>query len=156
MQHISYNGIIIDKMLSLIDFYNLPLKQYVTNSVITIQSKASVHEAVELMSQKNVGCLVALYENNRYGILTERDIIKEYAMELYDFQEQTVGDIMTVSPIVVQIKDSVGLAFEIMNKNKIRHLPVLEDEKLVGIVSIRDLTRALVENLPSKKERQSL
>ncbi|OVE81600.1 hypothetical protein BVY03_03085 [bacterium K02(2017)] len=130
------------------DFYKLPLKKYVNNNIVTVNAEDSVQKTIEVMHKNNVGFIIVLYDKDRYGILSERDIIKEYAMELYDFYEKPVGEIMTITPVTVEHNDSIGKAFELMDKNSIRHLPVIKKNELVGIISIRDLAHALVEAFP--------
>lgn len=136
--------------LSLTDFYNLPIADYVNRKVISLDEKDSVQKAIELLSLNNIGALIVLYEGGKFGILSERDIIREYAMELYDFYEESVGDIMTVSPITVEIDSKLGEAFGLMDKHHIRHLPVMKNGKVIGLLSLRDLARAVATYLPKK------
>jgi len=134
--------------MTLDEFYQLPIEKYVNRNVLSIESKESVQKAIEIMTHNNIGSLIVHYEENRYGILSERDVIKEYAMELYDFSEKSVGEIMTVSPIIIEIHESLGAAFKLMDKNKIRHLPVEDAGKIIGLISLRDLAHTMVKNMP--------
>ncbi len=117
--------------MDLWDFYNIPVAQYVNKSIVKVSDKDSVQKAVELMAQKNIGCLIVDYEGGKVGIVSERDIVREYAMELYDFFEASVSDIMTVCPVMIDISDKLGRAFELMHKHHIRHLPVSENGRTV-------------------------
>lgn len=138
-------------VLSLVDFYSLPIKPHILKNVVYIDKKKSVHQAMEMMSEKHIGCLLIKDPDGFYGIVTERDVVHEYAMELYDLHEKPVADIMTVKPITININDCIGKAFELMVQYKFRHLPVEDNKNVVGILSIKDLARILVENLPVKK-----
>ncbi len=142
-------------IMDLWDFYNIPVAQYVNKSIVKVSDKDSVQKAVELMAQKNIGCLIVDYEGGKVGIVSERDIVREYAMELYDFFEASVSDIMTVCPVMIDISDKLGRAFELMHKHHIRHLPVSENGGVVGVVSLRDLADSFIDNLPKKDEKAS-
>lgn len=139
--------------LDLLEFYNLPIEQYVNRKVYQVTDRDSVQTAVELLTQKNIGCLIVSYEDGKIGILSERDILREYAMELYDFYEIPVGNIMTVHPVMIDIKEPLGLAFKLMDKHHFRHLPVSENGKVIGVISLRDLARAFMANLPKNNPR---
>jgi CBS domain-containing protein len=139
--------------LSLSDFYHSPLRPYITPTIIWVKPSDSVHKAVELMSQNNVGCLLVRYENGKIGLISERDVVREYAMELYDFFEKSVADIMTVCPVTIDANECLGKAFELMHHHHIRHLPVCSGRDVVGIVSVRDLAEAFVGAIPKRTRK---
>lgn len=116
------------------------------NKVFTVSSTATVMELVTVLAQNNIGAVVVLDEEGKVtGIMSERDIVRLLARSGDDLLQREVGDLMTRAPISCRKSDTVD---EIMNKmtaHRFRHLPVVEDDRLVGIVSIGDMVKSKVE-----------
>ena len=114
--------------------------------VVTVSPDDSVQVAIGRMLEENVGS-VAVCEGERLaGIFTERDVLR-LAGEGPDFAEVRVGDVMTTQLVTLAPDDDILDAARLMGERKIRHLPVLEGENLLGVVGIREVVRALVERV---------
>ena len=111
-------------------------------NVITIRPQQSVKEAVSLLARHNIGALVVVNEDGRpVGILSERDIIRRAAENERLFSEQ-VRDLMTKDVITGMPQDDTFSVAATMTERRFRHLPIMEEGELVGIVSIGDILKA--------------
>ena len=109
--------------------------------VLEIDADASVLDAVQLMVVKNVGSLLVTVGGEITGIVTERDYLRRVTLEGRTDAETRVGEIMS-SPLVVVTPDtSIDECMAVMTDRRIRHLPVVEDGRVVGLVSIGDLVK---------------
>lgn len=113
-----------------------------------------VFDAIKQMSDKNIGALLVLNEGRLVGILTERDYTRKVVLKHRSSRETPVCEIMDTSLVCVDPGDSVDECLRLMTEKRIRHLPVMENGELVGLVSIGDLVkwiisaqRAVVEHL---------
>jgi CBS domain-containing protein len=107
---------------------------------VTVRSTATVREAVELLLDRNIGAVPVLEAGELVGILSERDLLVE-AAGVAGCLEQPVSVYMTPRPETVRETDSLAFALHKMDSGGYRHLPVLRDGRLVGVVSVRDLLR---------------
>jgi len=114
------------------------------NTVWTITPEASVFEALGTMAEKNVGALVVVQNDSVVGIISERDYARKVELKGRNSKELRVRDIMTFNPVFVHPNQSIEECMEIMNKKHIRHLPVLEVQNLVGMITIRDAIKAVI------------
>lgn len=113
------------------------------SEVVTIQPDSTVHEAIELLVEHNIGGLVVTASNGSVvGIITERDILRASAKQSDRLREIKVADEMTRDVIIGVPDDDLDYVMGVMTKNRIRHLPVLDESGLVGIVSIGDVVNA--------------
>lgn len=111
---------------------------------ITINQSASINELILKLNKHNFGCLVVLNEKNKVsGIVSERDIIRSYNSFT---NNSRVFDIMTKDIITCSSKITSEELMRLMTENKIRHIPIVEDENLLGIVSIGDVVNRLIKN----------
>jgi CBS domain-containing protein len=117
-----------------------------TLRVIAVRPRETVQVAIARMLEEDVGAVAVCDEGTLVGIFTERDVLR-LAGQGSRFGEALVGDVMTRSPFTVTPDDDVLDAAEIMGERRIRHLPVVQDGKLCGVVGIRDVLRTLVERL---------
>lgn len=110
----------------------------------SINAGATVYDAIALMAEKNVGALPVMEGTKLLGMISERDYTRKVILHGRVSRETRVVDIMTSDVITVAPGDSVEDCLEIMTKNHIRHLPVIESGDLVGIVSIGDLVNWII------------
>ncbi len=119
----------------------------ITLRLITIRPDQSLQDAVDLLAEQNVGALIVVGESGRpLGIISERDIVRE-ASRSEDFLAQPVSRVMTSDLITVSPEDDVEPVIQIMMTRHIRHLPVIDQQRLIGVVSIRDVLKAHVSNI---------
>jgi CBS domain-containing protein len=122
------------------------LKHLKQTSVFYISPDFSISDANDYMKEKDIGAVSVKLEDELVGILTERDLL--WKCELRDdLSLVKVETIMTPVEDIVSVTPGVDLeeCFNLMDVHRIRHLPVVENEKLVGMISIRDLVRAIVD-----------
>jgi CBS domain-containing protein len=114
--------------------------------VYTVNPESSVYEALETLEARNLGSLVVLEENGKLdGIFTERDYARKVILKGRSSKETRVMDIMTESPVFVTPDCKIEYCMQLMTDKHIRHLPVLEDNELVGLVSIGDLVKHIID-----------
>ncbi len=118
------------------------VKDIMTKDVVTIGAGQCVFEAAELMCSTQLGCLVVVDEGVPVGIVTERDIVRRVVAKKLPL-ETNISEVMSRSLITVDPDASLKEAARLMSTNKIRRLPVLKDNKLVGIVVAADFVRNL-------------
>lgn len=112
--------------------------------IVSVEPDATVRGAIARMMEESVGS-VAVLEGARFaGIFTERDVLR-LAAEQADFLELRVAEVMTVRPVTVTPNDFLVDAARLMGEHKVRHLPVVEEDDLLGMIGIRDVLRTLVE-----------
>ncbi len=103
-----------------------------------------VLDALRLMAEKNVGAVLVLAAGNLAGILSERDFARKVALETITASETRVWEIMTQRVISVRTDQSIGECMTLMTNKRIRHLPVLENNQLIGVISIGDVIKAII------------
>ncbi len=114
------------------------------SQIWSLAPDATVYEAIATMAEKNVGALLVVSEGKLAGIISERDYARKVILQGKSSKETLIGDIMTSPVIAVTPGHTVDECMRIMTGNHIRHLPVLEGEKLVGAISIGDLVKAII------------
>ncbi len=116
------------------------------SAVATIPADASLHDALERLIELRIGCLVVVDGHDPIvGVLTERDLLRECATHPEGMREMTVREIMSSNPIIAVPEDEVAYIMGIMTHNRIRHLPILNGERLAGMISIGDVVKAQLE-----------
>lgn len=121
--------------------------------VLSVDVKESVFDAINLMAQVNIGAVLVQKEGTISGIFTERDYLQRIALKNLSSQETAVGDVMTSPVISADPDDSIQHCMETMTNCRCRHLPVVEDGKLLGIVSIGDLVKKVLEKKQEEVEQ---
>ncbi len=113
--------------------------------VISIEPERPVYDALRLMAEKAIGAVLVL-DNNRFrGIITERCYAREIILRGRSSSTTSVGDIMMTGTPLVRPESTVQECMELMTDRFIRHLPVVVDEEVVGIISIGDLVKAIID-----------
>ena len=105
----------------------------------TISPDATVFDAIALMAEKNIGALLVMAGNRLVGVVSERDYTRKVALNGKSSRDTRVREIVTTPVIAVSPSHTVEQCMRLMTENRVRHLPVLENDEVVGIVSIGDL-----------------
>jgi CBS domain-containing protein len=113
--------------------------------VWSVASDSKVFEALKLMADKNAGAVLVINSGKVVGILSERDCIRRLDLQGRTYRETNVEDIMTTKVLYVEGSQSLDECVAIMIDKNIRHLPVYEEGKLIGIISARDALREMVD-----------
>ena len=126
---------------------NILISQLLTRDVISIGENKTIYNAIKLLGKNNIGALPVLNNNMQLcGIISERDIIKKISNNIsVDFKKSFVNSIMTSVVITINRNIKSEDIMDIMSKNKIRHIPIVENKLLIGIVSIGDVVKRLLE-----------
>ena len=114
--------------------------------VWTVEPEQSVYEALELMAAQNIGALVVVHEAQLIGICSERDYARKLALLGRRSRETPVREIMTEVIATVTRNHSMQDCMEVMTHERVRHLPVVENERLIGLVSIGDVVKSLMSH----------
>jgi CBS domain-containing protein len=113
-------------------------------SVATISPEASVFEAVQKMAEKNIGALVVMEGGKVVGMVTERDYARKIALMARSSRDTPVRDIMSTRVMYVRPDQTNEECMALMTENRLRHLPVMQAERMVGLISIGDLVKDII------------
>ncbi len=119
------------------------------SAVFSVQPNVTVYHAIELMCQKNIGGLLIMEDDKLAGIFTERDYARKLILKGKSSKDTAISELMTKNPFTVSPESSIEQCMEMMSDKRIRHLPVVEDDKLVGMISIGDVVRFIIEEQKS-------
>ncbi len=126
------------------------VKDIMTKNVITIDADKCVFDAAKLMAEKSLGCLPVVIKGYPVGIITERDIVRRIVAKGVS-SDMKLTEVMTKTLITVDPDTSLRDAARVMSKNKIRRLPVLKNNQLVGIVVASDFVRNIGKKTTSEE-----
>lgn len=112
--------------------------------VWSIAPDATVYDAIKLMAEKRIGALLVLENDRLCGIVTERDYARKVILAGKSSRETKVSDIMSTKVYYVQPNQDINSCMALITEKAIRHLPVLENEKLVGVISIGDVVKSVI------------
>lgn len=115
----------------------------------TVTPDTSIYQALELMVEKNVSALLVLENELLAGIFTERDYARKVVLKGKSSKETQIGEVMTRDLVTVSPDSSIEECMELMTAKHIRHLPVLADKKLTGIISIGDVVKRIIQDQKS-------
>lgn len=115
------------------------------NEVHSIKSTITVYEALGIMGEKNIGALLVIEDNKLKGILSERDYARKIVLKNKLSKETFVHEIMDKEIISVKPTDDIYYCMDLITNKRVRHLPVLSEGKVVGIVSIGDVVQSIIE-----------
>ena len=114
--------------------------------VFAIGPDAPVIDAIRLMAEKGIGAVVVMQAGRLAGILSERDYARKIVLQGRSSHDTPVRDIMTSQVVTVRLDDTIDHCMQLVTDKRIRHLPVLERDAVLGVVSIGDLVRAVIED----------
>jgi CBS domain-containing protein len=129
--------------MNLIDTVRLVLK-FKGQNVWHVSPQACVYDAIEMMAEKHVGALLVVEEGKLVGVVSERDYARKVILQGKSSKQTPVSEIMTSPAICVAPEQTVEDSMRIMTDNRIRHLPVVEDGKILGVLSIGDLVKWMI------------
>jgi len=113
--------------------------------IISISPDASVLDAITLMADKSIGSLLVMDDDeNLLGIVTERDYARKVIVKGRSSRETRVSEIMTTEVMTATLDNRVDQCMELMTNRKVRHLPIVDDNQVVGLISIGDLVQAII------------
>lgn len=115
------------------------------NSVIFVSPDTTVFDALEVMFQKNIGAILVMKQEKFVGIMTERDYARKVILKGKSSKDTLVKEIMTKNPVTVSSDTTIEQCMWLMTNKFTRHLPVIDDNKLTGIVSIGDIVKHIID-----------
>ena len=119
------------------------------NTVFSVAPTTIVYNAIEIMAEKNIGALLICEGERLVGIFSERDYARKLILKGKSSKDTTIGDLMTKDPFTVSPEASIEECMEIMTTRRFRHLPVVEGSKVIGVISITDVVRSIIEEQKS-------
>ncbi|MAX07680.1 MAG: CBS domain-containing protein [Pseudohongiellaceae bacterium] len=132
---------------------NQILSQKQTNEIWSIGPDASVLEAIQAMADKRAGALIVLRGPKLVGIISERDYAREVILKGRKSHDTSVAEIMSSKVVTVSSSESVRSSLALMTDNHIRHLPIVDNGRVMGMVSIGDLVRDIISDQQSTIEQ---
>jgi CBS domain-containing protein len=110
-----------------------------SGEILTAKPGDSVYDAIRRMGERNIGALVVMENDEVIGVISERDYSRKVALQGRTSRDTQVGEIISRPVITVRSKDGIEKCMQLMTSNRIRHLPVVDDGRLVGLISMGDL-----------------
>ncbi len=122
------------------------------HQVLSVEPDARLAAAVKILGEKKIGAVLVISQGRMEGILSERDIVRVLAERGAKALEEPVSDVMTRKVVSCRQSDTVAGIMEMMTLGKFRHLPVVEDGKVVGLISIGDIVKRRVQEYEAEQE----
>lgn len=114
------------------------------NEIWSIKPRDSVLDAIKLMAEKKIGALLVMEDDRLGGIVSERDYARKVILRGKSSRDTPVEDIMTARVVITNPQETVENCMALMTQKRVRHLPVVEDGRVVGVLSIGDLVKAII------------
>jgi len=115
------------------------------NDIWSVGPDESVYDALKIMAEKGVGALMVLEGTSLVGVISERDYARQVILKGRSSESTRVKDIMTTSVVCVGPHQRVDECLSLMTDKRVRHLPVMEEDQLLGVVSVGDLVKSIIE-----------
>jgi len=149
--HQSIGDVLKAKNLEWNQHHGKPEKE---TNVVAVSEESTVFDAIKLMTERKIGAVLVYpgqtkeeYDDAEFtGILTERDYMNKVILNGFDSRTTKVGRIMTSKPVTVRVEDSCLLGLQKMTNGKFRHIPVVKDGKIIGILSLADLVKSVLNS----------
>ena len=113
--------------------------------IFSILSTNTVYEALTVMSEKNIGAILVIEDKVLKGIMSERDYARKIVLKAKSSKKAFVHEIMETDVVSVKPSDNIDYCMELMSTKRVRHLPVLENDVVIGIISMSDVVKAIIE-----------
>ena len=117
-----------------------------SGKICTTSPEASVYDAIRQMGEKNIGALVVMENDQIVGVLSERDYSRKVVLQGRTSRDTKVGEIISRPAISVCSKDGIEKCMQLMTSNRIRHLPVIDENRLAGLISMGDLVTWVMQS----------
>ncbi len=121
--------------------------------IISVKPEDSVLDAIRLMAEKGIGSLAVMEDQELLGIMSERDYARKVIIKGRSSESTAVSEIMTVNVFTTSSSETVNDCMSVMTEKKIRHLPVVEDNVVIGMISIGDLVEAIISDQQEEIEQ---
>ena len=129
------------------------LKGKSDDAVVTVPPGTSIAKAAEILSSRRIGALIVSPDGKRVaGILSERDIVRELGRRGVACMADTVDQVMTAKTVGCHVSDSADQVMQAMTNGRFRHMPVMEGDQMVGLISIGDVVKARLSELSMEKD----
>ncbi len=115
------------------------------NEVYSIVSTITVYEAIKVMGEKNIGSVLIIEDTALKGVLSERDYARKIVLKNKASKDTLVKEIMDTDLVTVKPTDNIEYCMELMSEKRVRHLPVVDSGIVVGLVSMSDVVKAIIE-----------
>lgn len=115
-----------------------------SRDIWSVTPETTVYDAIKLMAEKDIGAVMVLEQGQLVGIMSERDYLQKVVLHGHSSKETLVGDIMTKRILYVRPEQTIDECMALMTEKHLRHLPVLDDGRLVGVVSMRDVIAKVI------------
>ena len=116
------------------------------DEVWSVLPEDSVYDAIHLMAEKEIGALLVMEEKRLVGIISERDYARSVILKGRSSHDTHVKEVMTSNVITATRQNSIDDCLELMSKHRFRHLPIVEEDLVVGVVSVGDLVKAIISD----------
>ena len=114
------------------------------NDILSVEPDRPVIDALIIMAEYKIGALLVMQKNKLLGIISERDYAREIVLKGKSSKECLIEEVMTKDVITIDVNDTYDKGLEIMTENRIRHLPVVENNKVIGMLSLGDLAKETI------------
>jgi CBS domain-containing protein len=122
------------------------------HQILSVEPSAKLSAAIKLLGERKIGAVLVMSQGRMEGILSERDIVRVLGERGADVLEEPVSGVMTRKVVSCRQSDTVAALMEMMTTGKFRHLPVVEDGKVVGLISIGDIVKRRVQEYENEQE----
>jgi CBS domain-containing protein len=115
------------------------------SEVFSIKSNITVYDAIKVMGEKNIGAVLVMEDNLLKGMLSERDYARKIVLKDKSSKETLVHEIMDRNVITVNLADNLNFCMQLMISKRVRHLAVMEDKIVLGVISMGDVVKGIIE-----------